>query len=296
MTTGAWKAEEFATSLTSASAHTVSAYRSDLGQFIVWAHQVGVVDPSTVDRAVLRRYVASMSAAGLARRTMARRAAALRRYFAWAVQRDLIVADPSTSLRVSAGQGRLPRVLSHSELEQMLDGAPASDDGPEWRRWRDDAVLELLYGSGLRVSELCTLDRGAIDLDALAVTVWGKGSKERRVPISVPCAATLRIWIEALPSVVAARSERCDVRQSARSSAHPTRCPANRRSARRATDSSPRAETQLCHPSTQRRGRSARRARPSRSCRCRYHPALYPCQQGTAEGRVLRNPSASLTT
>jgi len=94
-------------------------------------------------------------------------------------------------------------VLDQAEVHELLDGA-APDDEPHWRRLRDDAVLELLYGSGVRVGELCGLQLDSLDLVAGAVTVWGKGAKQRRVPLSDPAAAALRAWMgirnEVLPA------------------------------------------------------------------------------------------------
>src|SRR5690606_14760618 len=115
--------------------------------------------------------------------------AALRRYFGWAVRTGLVATDPTLGLHVTADAGRLPRVLDEGDLDTMLSG-PAPEDEPHWRRLRDDALLEVLYGSGLRVSELCGLRLDAVVLDAPAhVTVWGKGAKQRRAPLSEPAAA-----------------------------------------------------------------------------------------------------------
>jgi integrase/recombinase XerC len=149
----------------------------------------------------VRRYVASLSTREFARRSMARKAAALRRYFGWLVAEGLIVTDPTIGLQVSGGSGRLPRVLDRRDLDELLDG-PAPEDEPAWRRRRDDAVLEILYGSGVRVSELCTLQLDQLDLDAGAITVWGKGAKARRVPLSEPAVTALAAWLGVRPDVV----------------------------------------------------------------------------------------------
>lgn len=198
-----WRIDDFCASLTSSSPNTVSAYRSDVESFVEWVHQLDIVQPGAVDRQVLRRYVAYLSNRDYARRTVARKVAGVRRYFAWLRRNGIVATDPAASLRASAGQGRLPRVLSHDDLGQLLDGAVPADE-PQWRRRRDDAVLELLYGSGIRVGELCGLDVGAVDLSDGAVSVWGKGSKERRVPLSAPAADAIAAWLqvrrEVLPS------------------------------------------------------------------------------------------------
>jgi integrase/recombinase XerC len=189
-----WQIDEFAASLTAASANTVVAYRSDVGQFAEWAGRGGIDAPEAVDRMLLRRYVAALTTRRLAKRTIARKVAALHRYFDWARRARLVESDPSVAVRAPAGEGRLPRVLDHRELETLLGDAP-NEDEPEWRRRRDDAVLEVLYGSGLRVSELCGADVGALDRRAAAITVWGKGAKQRRVPLSEPALDALDGWL-----------------------------------------------------------------------------------------------------
>lgn len=190
----AWHLDDFVASLTASSSNTVAAYRRDVASFVEWAERGGFDGPERVDRRILRRYLAFLNTRGLAKRTVARQASGLRRYFGWLRRRGVIVADPTVGLSAPSGPGRLPRVLDSGELDTLLD-APAPDDEPVWRRLRDDAVLELLYGSGLRVSELCLLDLDALDLRAGAAVVWGKGSKERRVPLSEPAVDALRGWL-----------------------------------------------------------------------------------------------------
>lgn len=203
---GDWRLDEFADALTGSAANTVGAYRSDLYLFAEWVERSSITSPAGVDRLLLRRYVASLTTRRFAKRTIARKVAALRRYFSFLRQRGYVELDPTVSLRSPAGAGRLPRVLEHSEVSALLDGpAAAGDDAePVWRRCRDDAVLEVLYGSGVRVSELCGLDVDAVDLAGAAITVWGKGSKERRVPLSVPAVEALRAWLPIRRQVVAA--------------------------------------------------------------------------------------------
>ena len=155
----AWRIAAFGRSLTSLSAHTVSAYESDVRGFASWAARAGVTDPSAVRRTNLRRYLAFLTTRQYARRSIARKAAALRRYFRWMVRAGHLASDPTVGLQARGGDGRLPRVLERRDLGELLDGATPEDE-PDWRRKRDDAVLEVLYGSGLRVSELCGLDVG----------------------------------------------------------------------------------------------------------------------------------------
>ncbi len=197
----AWHVDAFARSLSSLSEHTVAAYASDVRGFASWAARAGVASPVGMRRTMLRRYLAYLTTRQYARRSIARKAAALRRYFAWLVRAGHLPADPTVGLQARGGDGRLPRVLDRRDLDQLLDGPPPEGE-PEWRRRRDDAVLEILYGSGLRVGEVCGLELGSLDLDRSAVTVWGKGAKERRVPLSDPAVRALRAWLRVRPDVL----------------------------------------------------------------------------------------------
>jgi integrase/recombinase XerC len=190
----AWSVESFARSLTSLSSRTVEAYVTDVRGFADWAARGGITEPGGVKRTTVRRYLAHLTTRQYARRSIARKAASLRRYFRWLARTGRVTTDPTIGLQAQGGDGRLPRVLDRRDLDRLLDG-PVPDDEPEWRRRRDDAVLELLYGSGLRVSELCGLDHDSIDLARGAVVVLGKGAKERRVPVSEPAVAAVRRWL-----------------------------------------------------------------------------------------------------
>jgi integrase/recombinase XerC len=186
-----WDLAGFEAWLTGRAAATRTAYVSDLRGFVEWMGRGGVESPAGVDRLHLRRYLASLGTRRLARATVARKAAALRSYFGWLTRTGALDADPSTSLRAPSGGGRLPRVLSGTEMGALLDTPVDSPIDV-----RDHAVLELLYAAGLRVSELCGLDRDGVDLRGRTVRVLGKGGKERRVPIHETAAAALSRWLE----------------------------------------------------------------------------------------------------
>ena len=185
-----WDIPGFSAWLGGRAAATRRAYVSDVGAFAEWMSRSDVDGPDGVDRMHLRRYLASLGTRRLARATIARKAAALRCYFSWSLRQGHIGSDPARSLRAPAGGGRLPRVLSGGEMATLLD-APAAT--PLERR--DLAVLELLYAAGLRVSELCGLDRGDIDLRGRTVTVLGKGGKQRRVPVHDTAVTALSAWL-----------------------------------------------------------------------------------------------------
>jgi site-specific recombinase XerD len=182
-------------SLTSVSPATVVAYRRDVDDFTEWAERGGAAGPGAVERALLRRYLAILTTRRYAKRTIARKTAALRRYFAWLSRTGKIDVTPAARVSAPAGEARLPHVLTRAELTSLLDEQRA-DDQPE-RALRDRAVLELLYGSGLRVSELSSLNRDSIDLDTRTLRVWGKGSKERVLPMTAPSVDALRRWFDA---------------------------------------------------------------------------------------------------
>ena len=185
-----WDLPGFSAWLGGRAAATRQAYVSDVGAFAEWMSRSGVEGPGGVERLHLRRYLASLGTRKLARATIARKAAALRCYFSWLVRQGRLGSDPARSLRAPSGGGRLPRVLSGAEVGSLLD-VPA---GTALDR-RDLAVLELLYAAGLRVSELCGLDRGDIDLGGRTVTVLGKGGKQRRVPVHDAAVAALEAWL-----------------------------------------------------------------------------------------------------
>ena len=189
-----WRIDDFAHALTSLSDNTVAAYTSDVRSFADWCARSDLLEPGAVKRTTVRRYLAHLTTRQFARRSIARKTAAIRRYYRWLVANDVVEVDPTSGVSVPAGNGRLPRVLDQRELSGLLDG-PLADDEPDWRRRRDDAVLELLYGSGLRVGELCGLQVSSVSVTTGAANVWGKGSKERRVPISEPAIAALRRWL-----------------------------------------------------------------------------------------------------
>lgn len=200
-----WHLEAWLTALTDLSDASRKAYEQALRSFTTWAGRAGLDGPTEVSRLVLRRYLAYLSTRNYARQTVAQRASALRRYFRWLVRSGRVTADPTVSLTARSGGSRLPRALSRRELEELLDEPTLrAEDVPAPVRLRDQAVLELLYGSGVRVSELCDLCLTDIDLDAGWATVWGKGAKQRRVPVSEAAREALRRWLDqGRPAMVA---------------------------------------------------------------------------------------------
>jgi integrase/recombinase XerC len=191
-----WDLDGFEGALTSVSPATLRAYRTDLDDLVRFCDPLGLHGPDVVDRMVLRRWLAHLAGEGLARRTIARRMSSVRRYFGWRCRVGLAELDPTEGVGAPKGEARLPRVLSADDLTALLDEPPAAADDDPARRCRDDAILELLYGAGLRVAELCGLDLGDVDPARRLVTVTGKGGKQRRVPLGVPALDATAEWVE----------------------------------------------------------------------------------------------------
>jgi integrase/recombinase XerD len=166
---------------------TVEAYRRDLAALADWlgrpAGGAGVDD--------LERYLAELRGAGLSPATIARRAAAIRTFFKHLVLLGARSDNPAAELSLPRRVRRLPRTLSPAEVERLLDAAV----GTTPRSMRDRALVELLYGAGLRVSEAVGLERAAVDLEHRLVRAIGKGDKERIVPIGRPAVDALRRYL-----------------------------------------------------------------------------------------------------
>jgi integrase/recombinase XerC len=189
-----WEQEAFLRSLSSLSANTVEAYGRDVADFVTWAERAHLAGPAAVDHVVLRRHLAYLSTRRLARRSVARKAAALRRYFGWLRRTGVIPTDPSRRLAAPRGEGRLPHVLKADELDALLPADVGATTDPVERR--DRAVVELLYGSGLRVGELCGLRPADVDLARAQLLVWGKGAKQRQLPMSETSVDAVRDWVD----------------------------------------------------------------------------------------------------
>jgi integrase/recombinase XerC len=181
------------------SPHTLAAYASDLELFISWAGRRQISSADAIDRRTLRRYVSFLGEQHYARRTIARKVSALRSMLKWAVLHEVIEVDPATDLEVPKLDKPLPKVLRAPRVAALIELPPQDDPIGV----RDRAILEVLYGSGVRVSELCGLDIDDVDLRASAMTVMGKGRKERRVPLSEPAVTCLERYLgEARPGLV----------------------------------------------------------------------------------------------
>lgn len=176
------------------SPNTVEAYLRDLRRLARFLELVGVADPAAADRTHLRKFVFSLKDLGLSPASIRRQVSAIRTYYGFLGGEGLCRNDPSEQLESPRPGRRLPEVLTVKEIESLL-GAPGVD---EPMAWRDRTLLELGYGAGLRVSELCGLTRGDLLLEEGLVRVFGKGSKERLVPVGRPVIGTVSVYLHTL--------------------------------------------------------------------------------------------------
>ena len=184
------------------SEHSVRAYMQDLRDLAETAP-----DPRKVTLTSLRGWLAQMLERGLATSTISRRVACVRGFFHWAQLEGFIDEDPAIRLKAPKRSRALPRVLPEETMGEVVEAATArsaEDDDPI--AVRDLAIVELLYSSGLRVSELCSIGIRDVDLDGRSVRVVGKGNKERSVPLGEPAAHTIRAWLERRPEIATAKS------------------------------------------------------------------------------------------
>ncbi|MEO7589529.1 MAG: tyrosine recombinase XerC [Arachnia sp.] len=206
MTHGGWDAllREYDDHLTRGrhlSANTVRAYASDLGQMAASLRRpVG-----DVTLQALRGWLAELLEEGAASSTIQRRVAAARGFFAWATEQGLIGEDPAARLRSPKRSRRLPVVPSHRCVEDALASTQARS-GEGALAVRDLAILEVLYGGGIRVAELCSLDLVDVDDDRGLLRVVGKGDKQRAVPLGAPARRALDAWRAVRPSVASPES------------------------------------------------------------------------------------------
>lgn len=189
------------------SAATVRAYRGDLIDLSAAAHELDVAGPVDVDLDVLREWLWRSRERGDARATIARRTAAARTFFAWAREEGIVQADPALRL-VAPKRGRtLPAVATAEGMRTLLD-ALAAEEEPDALALRDRAILELLYGTAIRVSELCGLDVDGVDVDRRTVRVVGKGDKERVVPFGMPAHVAIAAYLDQARTQLLARARR----------------------------------------------------------------------------------------
>lgn len=177
------------------SEHTIKAYSSDLRELSLFAERRNVSEVNAITLDFLRDWLYESAQAGLSKTTLARRTASVRSFTHWLRRQGEVETDPGARLKSPKADHSLPRVISQPQLQQVFDLLTRNASEGEPVAIRDLAIIELLYASGLRVSELVGLNLGDIDLDRLTVRVMGKGSKERVVPFGTPAATALSDYL-----------------------------------------------------------------------------------------------------
>lgn len=173
------------------SAHTLAAYARDLKRF---AAAVGAVAPADITNAQVRAFAGRLHAKGLSPRSIARHLSSVRSLYAFLVERREAGANPASGVRAPKAGRRLPKTLDADQANQLFTDATETA-----RALRDRAIVELLYGSGLRLAELVAIDVRDLDLAGGFVTVTGKGGKTRIVPVGGPAQEAIRAWLAARP-------------------------------------------------------------------------------------------------
>jgi integrase/recombinase XerD len=190
------------------SRNTLEAYRSDLQQLGEYLQRVGV-DPLEVSGAQLSSFISELAEGGEGRKpaapaTLQRKTAALRSFYRHLRREGILVSDPTKDLRPPRARGRLPRVLSRDQVNSLLE----QPQGTSGAALRDRALLETMYACGLRASEAITLKLSDLDLETGVLVAYGKGSKERLVPVGTTAIGALRAYLDrARPKLVGIQDE-----------------------------------------------------------------------------------------
>lgn len=192
------------------SVHTIRAYLGDLDSFFEHLEKLDVTDFAKLELSHIRSWLANQQVKGGARTTLSRRAVSIRLFTKWATKKGYLVKDVGATLATPKGARTLPEVLNVADTGVAMDALAtrvAEEDGPLAKR--DCAMVEVLYASGARVSELCGLDLQDIDYERNTIRVIGKGNKERTIPLGNPAMRALDRWLkEGRPSLAGDKSDR----------------------------------------------------------------------------------------
>lgn len=192
------------------SVHTIRAYLGDLDSFFEHLESLDVTDFSKLELSHIRSWLANQQVKGGARTTLSRRAVSIRLFTKWATKKGYLAKDIGATLATPKGARTLPEVLNVADAGLAMDALAtrvAEEDGPLSKR--DCAMVEVLYASGARVSELCGLDLQDIDYERNTIRVIGKGNKERTIPLGNPAMRALEAWLkDGRPSFAGDKSDR----------------------------------------------------------------------------------------
>ena len=189
-----------------ASRGTVTEYRRNAGEFLAFLAGCGV-DWTTPDRPTIRAYLAGLADRGLAPGSVGGKLAAVRSLYRHALRLGTIRTDPLAGVRAPRRPSRLPRVLSVDEAETLVTAPTRGEGRDEALTRRDGAMLELLYATGMRISELAGLTLDRVDVERRRLKVLGKGNKERQLLFGAPAASALRRYLEVARPVLVARGK-----------------------------------------------------------------------------------------
>ena len=192
------------------SAHTIRAYLGDLNSFFEHLEKLDITDFAKLELSHIRSWLANQQVKGGARTTLSRRAVSIRLFTKWATKKGYLAKDVGATLATPKGARTLPDVLNVADAGLAMDALAtrvAEEDGPLSKR--DCAMVEVLYASGARVSELCGLDLQDIDYERNTIRVIGKGNKERTIPLGNPAMSALEAWLkDGRPSLAGDKSDR----------------------------------------------------------------------------------------
>lgn len=178
------------------SEHTIKGYLTDLADLADFLEVQGLPAPSEIDLESLRAWLYTLSERGLAKSSLARKTAAVRSFTAWMFEQGELTSDPGLRLRTPKANKSLPKVATREAMAEIFDVLEASVLSGEPTAFRDLLVVELLYATGARVSEIAGLNLSDIDDNRRLIRVIGKGNKQRMIPYGLPAEAALKGWLE----------------------------------------------------------------------------------------------------
>ncbi|MFM5951244.1 MAG: tyrosine recombinase XerC [Micrococcales bacterium] len=178
------------------SQHTVKGYLADLADLVDFLEVSGLGAPSEIDLESLRAWLFTLSERDMAKSSMARKTASVRSYTAWLYENGELTIDPGLRLRTPKASKSLPKVVTKEAMTTLLRDMESVANSGEPQAIRDLLIVELLYATGARVSELSGLNLNDIDENRRLIRVIGKGNKERMIPYGIPAESALRNWLD----------------------------------------------------------------------------------------------------
>jgi len=178
------------------SHNTIKSYKSDLSDFLIYCSDAGKFEISAVSERFVKSYLMNLSERNIEKISIVRKLSSLRGLFSFAFKEDLIKQNPTSQVKNPRTSKKLPEITSAENILKTFELADEADENPELIK----AIFELLYGCSLRVSEVCNLKVGDLDLEKSSIRVLGKGSKVRIVPVGQQSKKNLKEYIESFPS------------------------------------------------------------------------------------------------